>query len=102
VTRVRAAAWAVGAPLRFLLVMAIRLYRVTLGSLVGGQCRFHPSCSVYGEEAIGELGVLRGVPLTVWRVLRCSPLSRGGVDYPPGHADRAGRAQIRATTGVPA
>jgi putative membrane protein insertion efficiency factor len=72
-----------GWPVRFALLSLVRLYRLTLGQVIGGGCRFYPSCSAYAEQAIAELGVIRGVPLTVWRVLRCSPLSRGGVDYPP-------------------
>ena len=80
--------WAAGWPLRGLLVLLIGLYRATLSGLLGGQCRFHPSCSAYAEEAVGELGVIRGLPLSVWRVVRCSPLSAGGVDYPPGHEGR--------------
>lgn len=100
--RIRGAVGSAGAPVRFALVMAIRLYRMTLGGLLGGQCRFHPSCSAYGEEAIRELGVLRGVPLTVWRVLRCSPLTKGGVDHPPGHAERAGGVEMRRSSGAAA
>lgn len=76
-------AWLAGTPARLLFVGMIRLYRVTIGPLGAGRCRFYPSCSVYAEKSIGELGVVRGVPLTMWRVARCSPLSRGGVDYPP-------------------
>lgn len=82
----RAAARVVGWPVRAVLVAAIRLYRVTLGPVLGRQCRFYPSCSVYAEEAIRELGWLRGGALAAWRVLRCSPLSRGGVDYAPRRA----------------
>jgi putative membrane protein insertion efficiency factor len=84
----RGVLWVAGWPLRSTLVMLIRLYRATLSGLLGGQCRFHPSCSAYAEEAIGEVGVIRGLPLSVWRVLRCSPLSAGGVDHPPGHEGR--------------
>jgi putative membrane protein insertion efficiency factor len=75
--------WWAGWPVRALLVVALRVYRVTLSPVLGAQCRFHPSCSVYAEEAIRNCGAVRGVALTVWRVARCSPLSRGGVDYPP-------------------
>ncbi len=78
--------WAAGWPVRFVLIGAIRAYRITLGALLGGRCRFYPSCSAYAEQAIRECGALRGIALTVWRILRCSPLSRGGVDHPPkGH-----------------
>ena len=81
--RVRGALWIAGWPVRFSLLTLVRLYRLTLGQVVGGGCRFYPSCSAYAEQAIRELGAIRGTALTVWRVLRCSPLSKGGVDYPP-------------------
>lgn len=76
-------AWLGGAPVRLALLALVRLYRLTLGQVIGGGCRFHPSCSAYAEEAIAELGAVRGTALTAWRVLRCSPLSAGGVDPPP-------------------
>ena len=91
VGRARSAVWAAGRPVRAALVLLIRLYRVTLSGMLGGQCRFHPSCSAYAEEAISRLGVMRGVPLAAWRILRCSPLSAGGVDYPPGHEEETRR-----------
>jgi uncharacterized protein len=72
--------------LRRALVWLIWGYRATLGQVMGGRCRFYPSCSEYAEAAIRQVGVARGVSLAAWRVLRCSPLSRGGVDHPPaGH-----------------
>lgn len=75
--------WPIGQPARWFLVSLIRLYRVALGPAFGGRCRFYPSCSVYAEQAIRELGVVRGVVLAAWRIVRCSPLSRGGIDHPP-------------------
>jgi uncharacterized protein len=81
--RARRALWLGGWPVRFAMLSLVRIYRLTLGQVIGGGCRFYPSCSAYAEQAIGGLGVLRGLSLTVWRVLRCSPLSKGGVDYPP-------------------
>jgi putative membrane protein insertion efficiency factor len=83
---VRAGAWVAGWPVRALLIAAIRAYRVTLGPVLGGRCRFHPSCSAYAEAAIRELGWVRGTVLAAWRVLRCSPLTAGGVDYPPARS----------------
>jgi uncharacterized protein len=71
---------------RTLLVVLIRVYRVTLSGVLGGRCRFHPTCSEYAEQAVRSLGATRGSALSVWRVLRCSPLSSGGLDYPPGAA----------------
>ena len=81
---VRRLSWALGAPARLVLIVLIRLYRWTLSGMLGGQCRFHPSCSEYAEQAIRSVGALRGSALAAWRVLRCSPLSSGGVDHPPG------------------
>ncbi len=75
--------WIAGAPARHTLIALIWVYRVSVGSLLGGQCRFYPSCSAYAERAIRQQGAVRGVALAVWRVARCSPLSKGGVDYPP-------------------
>ena len=86
-------AWAAGWPLRAVLVLLIRVYRLTLGQVIGGSCRFYPSCSAYAEQAVRELGAVRGTALTVWRILRCSPLTAGGVEYPP--ARRAG-ARVRS------
>ncbi len=77
--------WIAGWPARSTILAGIRGYRATLSRLTPGRCRFHPSCSAYAERAIAELGAARGVVLAVWRVLRCSPLSAGGVDYPPVH-----------------
>ena len=82
-TRIRAAMWWAGAPLRVALLGLIAVYRLTLSGMLGGQCRFYPSCSAYAEQAIRNCGAVRGTALSVWRVLRCSPLSKGGVDHPP-------------------
>jgi putative membrane protein insertion efficiency factor len=68
---------------RLVLIAAIRVYRAVLGGILGGQCRYHPSCSEYAEQAIRSLGAARGSVLAVWRVLRCSPLFAGGVDPAP-------------------
>ena len=66
-----------------LLIGAVRLYRKTLSPFIGQQCRFEPTCSHYGEEAIAKHGALRGTILTVWRILRCGPWSKGGYDPVP-------------------
>jgi putative membrane protein insertion efficiency factor len=80
---VRRALWVAGAPARLVLIGLIRVYRLTAGQMVGGGCRFYPSCSAYAEAAIRNTGAVRGSILAAWRVLRCSPLSKGGVDHPP-------------------
>jgi putative membrane protein insertion efficiency factor len=63
---------------------AIRLYQMTLSSHVPTQCKFTPTCSHYGLASIRRYGTLRGGILTTWRLIRCSPLTRGGVDPVPG------------------
>jgi putative membrane protein insertion efficiency factor len=69
--------------LRTLTVAPIRLYQIVLSPLLpANTCKYHPSCSEYAVLAIRDRGVLRGVPLAVWRLLRCNPWSHGGVDYP--------------------
>ncbi len=65
------------------LLIAVRMYQVWLGPLVGGMCRFYPSCSHYAVEAIERHGARRGAALALRRVLRCHPFSAGGVDLVP-------------------
>jgi uncharacterized protein len=68
-----------------LAVLAVRAYRLFLAPLVprtaGGRCKYHPSCSQYALDALREFGFARGLLLAAWRLLRCNPWSRGGVDY---------------------
>lgn len=80
---VRRALWLAGAPARALLIGAIHVYRTTLSGWLGGQCRFYPTCSHYGEEAIRTHGALRGTLMATWRVLRCNPFGAGGIDRVP-------------------
>jgi putative membrane protein insertion efficiency factor len=46
-----------------------------------GQCKYHPSCSQYAIDAYKEFGLFKGTVLAGWRLLRCNPWSRGGVDH---------------------
>jgi putative membrane protein insertion efficiency factor len=68
-------------PLTWLALLPIRAYRRFLSPLVAPRCRYYPTCSTYAEQAIRELGAVRGSVLAVWRVLRCNPFSPGGVDH---------------------
>ena len=58
-------------------------YRKVISPLYGQVCRYYPSCSLYALRAIQYHGALRGIALAAWRVLRCNPFTRGGIDDPP-------------------
>ncbi len=69
---------------RFLLLALIRLYQATLSrSLPPDTCRFYPTCSHYGYQAIYKYGALKGGVMATWRVLRCNPFNKGGFDPVP-------------------
>lgn len=68
------------------LVWLVRAYQWTISPLLGPVCRFYPSCSAYSVTALERFGPLRGSWLTVRRLLRCTPFSRGGVDHVPPRA----------------
>lgn len=70
-------------PLAWAFIAAIRVYQWTLSPFMGGQCRFHPTCSRYAEEAYRRHGAWRGTKLSVLRLLRCHPFHRGGYDPVP-------------------
>jgi len=66
-----------------LLILGVRGYQRVLSPLMGGQCRFTPSCSIYALEAIERHGAIRGSWLVVRRVGRCHPWGGGGHDPVP-------------------
>jgi uncharacterized protein len=69
--------------MKYLLMGLIRLYQILLSPLVnwrGSVCKYYPSCSHYGYEAVKTHGAVKGGGMTVWRVLRCNPWSAGGYD----------------------
>ena len=69
------------AAVRSTLILAIKLYQLTLSPFLGRQCRYEPTCSVYAEDALRRFGVLRGGWLAVKRLGRCHPW--GGTGYDP-------------------
>jgi putative membrane protein insertion efficiency factor len=86
----RRGSWLLGAPARLVLIGLIRLYRAGLSGWLGTQCRFHPSCSHYAEDAIRAVGAIRGSALAAWRVARCGPFGAGGFDPAPVGSRRSG------------
>ncbi len=69
--------------MKALALSMIRLYQMTLSPLLGNRCRFHPTCSVYTQEAISKYGFSRGALLGVRRLFRCHPFHEGGIDPVP-------------------
>ncbi|MDR2669104.1 MAG: membrane protein insertion efficiency factor YidD [Desulfovibrio sp.] len=69
--------------IRRLAALPVRLYRLLLAPLLPTCCRFYPTCSEYALEAVMTHGALRGWLLALYRLLRCSPASRGGFDPVP-------------------
>jgi len=79
--------------LRLVLVFPIRVYQRLVSPLFPPSCRFQPSCSEYGAHAILVHGIVKGIALGTWRVLRCHPFCEGGLDPvpPPGAWRSRGR-----------
>lgn len=63
-----------------LIICLTLTYRATLGQLLGGQCRFHPSCSQYMIDAVAQRGPLRGGWAGIKRIFRCHPFGGSGHD----------------------
>jgi len=69
---------------RIPLLALIRLYQMIVSpALPEGTCRFYPSCSHYGYQAIYKYGAVKGSLMATWRVLRCNPFNHGGFDPVP-------------------
>lgn len=69
--------------MKWLALAAIRLYQRTFSRVLPPSCRFIPSCSEYGHEAIERYGVVRGGAMAAWRVMRCNPWGGHGYDPVP-------------------
>lgn len=58
----------------------LRAYKWALSPMLGPACRYVPSCSDYAADAVAHYGVLRGSGMAIWRLLRCHPFAKGGLD----------------------
>ncbi len=67
---------------RRLAIAPVRLYQRFISPAIPNRCRYHPSCSEYAVRSIKGFGILKGLVLAGWRLLRCNPWSHGGVDLP--------------------
>jgi hypothetical protein len=63
-----------------LVLAPVRLYQRFVSPALPRRCKYHPTCSAYAVDAIRELGVVRGLIVAGWRLLRCNPFSHGGYD----------------------
>jgi len=68
---------------------AIMIYQRLVSPLLPTACRFAPTCSEYARISLEEYGLLRGLGLATWRLMRCHPFHPGGYDPPPARARRA-------------
>jgi len=79
---------------RAIFKVPIILYQRVVSPAIPRRCKYEPTCSHYAVEAIGRYGILRGLVLAGWRLLRCNPWSYGG--YDPVEAQRVFRVGPRA------
>jgi putative membrane protein insertion efficiency factor len=81
-----------------ILVGLIRAYQIGLSPRLGQVCRYYPSCSHYGLEAIKVHGAGKGSLLAAWRILRCHPWATGGVEFIPAKGTWSNREVIETST----
>jgi uncharacterized protein len=67
--------------LRKIVIAPVRFYQRAISPGLPARCKYYPTCSEYAVQAVRRYGILRGVVLAGWRLLRCNPLSNGGVDF---------------------
>jgi putative membrane protein insertion efficiency factor len=65
---------------RTIVLLPLLAYRRLISPALPQRCKYYPSCSAYAEQAVRELGIIRGTILAAWRLVRCNPWSHGGVD----------------------
>jgi putative membrane protein insertion efficiency factor len=65
-----------------IILKLLKFYQLFISSHLGQHCRYYPSCSEYTYLAIKKYGLIRGVSKGTWRILKCNPFHRGGIDLP--------------------
>jgi uncharacterized protein len=78
--RLTGAVEACGRAVRAIVLFPLLVYQRLISPALPARCKYYPTCSAYAEEAVRELGVVRGTILATWRLVRCNPWSHGGVD----------------------
>jgi putative membrane protein insertion efficiency factor len=68
---------------KYLLILLIKAYKLTISPILPPSCRHYPTCSEYATEALEKHGFFRGSYLAAVRVLKCNPLFKGGYDPVP-------------------
>ena len=68
--------------LKKIFLKTIKIYQKFISPFLSGSCRFYPSCSEYSYKTIEKYGVLKGGALSFWRILKCNPWNKGGIDLP--------------------
>jgi putative membrane protein insertion efficiency factor len=86
--------------MKYPLLWLIKLYQWTVSPLLGPVCKYYPSCSHYGYQAIDVHGAVKGTVLTAWRILRCNPWSPGGVDHVPPRKHPVWHQRLRSRWGA--
>ncbi|MDQ6875626.1 MAG: membrane protein insertion efficiency factor YidD [Actinomycetota bacterium] len=84
-----------------LLAAPIVAYRRWLSPALPARCRFAPTCSAYALEALRRHGVMIGMPLALWRVLRCHPFNAGGYDPVPPRRPSRTTARVVVSSATP-
>lgn len=79
--------------MKHVMIWLIELYRKFISPLKPPSCRFTPTCSAYAIEAFRKRGFFVGFGLTVWRILRCNPFSKGGYDPVPERRSRKNKCK---------
>ena len=85
---------------RRIVIAPIRVYQRVISPALPRRCKYEPTCSLYAVQAIRRFGILRGLVLAGWRLLRCNPFSHGGFD--PVEAQRLFRARPAPEPPAPA